>query len=124
MIFSDIWKDDFSAPTSYLEGQIGERVARRMRFFPPYDPARSFFQPCYPERRRCEKIQNLFTAEYSEDAEGIYIHCFHRSYSSAYLRVLRVLCGERFFHTFAARDLQFVSSLSGKAVNSTRIIKT
>ena len=53
---------------------------------------------------RCEKIPNLFTAEYpstssrqpSRCAEGNYIDCFHRPLSSVYLRVL---CGERFFHT-------------------------
>ena len=63
-----------------------------------------------PERRRCEKIQNLFTTEYpstssgqaAEDAEGIYIHYFSRPRSPVYLRVLCLLCGKRFFHTFFA----------------------
>jgi hypothetical protein len=55
-----------------------------------------------PERSEgVKKAQNIFTAEYAKDAEGIYIHCFHRLLSSVYLGVL---CGERFFHTFCAQD--------------------
>ena len=57
-----------------------------------------------PSLRSVKKYKNLFTAEDAKDAEGIYIHRFHRHRSSVYLCVLCVLCGEGFFHTSLAQD--------------------